>query len=121
MATSNHPLSDENRPGLLANTMPSVPQARTVLVTLAVLYIAQVIYYVVFHPLQKIPGPFLARFSGLWRNIRYFRGTWHDDVLKLHEKYGPVVRIAPNEVSFVDRKALLVLYGHGTSARKVRM
>jgi hypothetical protein len=86
---------------------------------LAILYLGQVMYYLSLHPLHKIPGPVLARFSRIWKNIRYFRSTWHDDVLELHEKYGPVVRIAPNEVSFVDAKALSILYGHGTAAKKV--
>lgn len=39
---------------------------------------------------------------------------WHDDILELHERYGPVVRIAPNEVSFVDKAALVQVYGHST-------
>ena len=73
---------------------------------LAFVYLFQIIYYLSFHPLHKAPGPLLARFRGLWRNIRYFRSTWHDDILGLHRKYGPVVRMVPNEVSFVNRKAL---------------
>ncbi|PMD42183.1 hypothetical protein L207DRAFT_377650, partial [Hyaloscypha variabilis F] len=63
------------------------------------------------HPLSKIPGPFSAKFSGVWKNVRYFRSTWHTDILELHDKYGPVVRIAPNEVSFVDATALSAVYG----------
>lgn len=86
---------------------------------LVIIYVAQIVYYLFVHPLHKIPGPFLARFSGIWRNVRYFRSTWHNDILELHEIYGPVVRIAPNEISFVDVKALPILYGHGTTARKV--
>ncbi|CAI7613738.1 unnamed protein product [Penicillium pancosmium] len=54
----------------------------------------------------------------MWRNIRYFRGTWHDDVVALHQKYGKVVRIAPDEVSFVDEIALKSLYGMGRTSQK---
>ena len=84
-----------------------------------VVYVVQAIYYCWFHQLCQVPGPFLARFSQAWRNIRYFKGTWLRDVTELHEKYGNVVRIAPNEVSFVDRDALRALYGHGKVSQKV--
>ncbi|KAH7082090.1 cytochrome P450 [Paraphoma chrysanthemicola] len=75
-------------------------------------------YRIFFHPLSKLPGPFLAKFSGAWRNAKYFRGQWHDDVLELHKKYGRVVRVAPNEVSIVDEYAMKNLYGHGHNAQK---
>ncbi|KAH7070390.1 cytochrome P450 [Paraphoma chrysanthemicola] len=75
-------------------------------------------YRIFFHPLSKLPGPFLAKFSGAWRNAKYFRGKWHDDVLELHKKYGRVVRVAPNEVSIVDKYAMKNLYGHGHNAQK---
>ncbi|OQV00568.1 hypothetical protein CLAIMM_06048 [Cladophialophora immunda] len=56
--------------------------------------------------------------SGLWRSNRYMKGTWHDDVLELHQKYGRIVRIAPNELSIVDEFAMKHLYGHGHNAKK---
>lgn len=92
---------------------------RNLFTILPCMYATKVAYDIFLHPLHKVPGPFLARFSQLWRNIRYFRGTWLDDVVHLHEEYGPVVRIAPNEVSFVDKAALKTLYGHGQPSQKV--
>lgn len=60
------------------------------------------LYYRAFlGPLAHLPGPFLARFTGQWRNVRYWRGKWHEDILKIHRTYGPIVRIAPNEVSWL--------------------
>ncbi|WPB08484.1 uncharacterized protein RHO25_013150 [Cercospora beticola] len=76
------------------------------------------LYNAFFHPLRNVPGPVAARFSSLWLNRRYFRGSWLQDVVRLHEKYGPVVRIAPNEISFVDEGALKELYGHGKPSQK---
>lgn len=83
-----------------------------------VLLVALVAYRTWFHPLARVPGPPLAAVTGLWRNICYLRGTWHDDVLEIHRRYGRVVRVAPNEVSVVDALAMKQLYGHGTSAQK---
>jgi hypothetical protein len=52
-----------------------------------------------FSPLSDIPGPFLASFTRLWQVVDVMRGdslrSFHD----LHQKYGPFVRVAPNEVS----------------------
>ena len=92
---------------------------KTALLVFLVLYLAQVLYYCYAHPLREVPGPFLARFSQAWRNFHYLRGTWLEDVVNLHEKYGKVVRIAPNEVSFVDVGGLRALYGHGKPSQKV--
>lgn len=75
-------------------------------------------YRIHWHPLSHIPGPTLAKITGQWRNIRYWRGTWHDDILQVHRKYGRIVRIAPNEVSVVDGQAARLLYGNGAIALK---
>ncbi|KPI39697.1 Pisatin demethylase [Cyphellophora attinorum] len=76
------------------------------------------VYRRYLHPLSHIPGPPSAALSGLWRNNRYWRGTWHDDIVDVHRKYGPVVRIAPNEVSVVGQTAMKQLYGHGCNTVK---
>jgi hypothetical protein len=39
-------------------------------------------------PLSHIPGPALAKMTYWWQNWHYFRGTWHQDILDLHEKDG---------------------------------
>jgi cytochrome P450 len=49
-----------------------------------------------FHPLAKIPGPFLPAVTKLYQscyNCRYYL-----EIERLHAQYGPVVRITPNEV-----------------------
>ncbi|CAK7236634.1 hypothetical protein SBRCBS47491_009704 [Sporothrix bragantina] len=73
---------------------------------------------VFLHPLRNIPGPFLAKFTEAWRTYKYARGKWHEDILTLHRKYGPVVRVSPNEVSIVDKDGLSKVFGHGSGTRK---
>ena len=80
-----------------------------------------VVYRLWFHPLAHIPGPLLARCSTLWQNYHYIRGTWHDDIRLLHEKYGPVVRINHFDLSFVDADALKLIYGHTSPCKKVSL
>lgn len=71
-------------------------------------------------PLSKCPGPFLAsmyvnlvhcnssanqaRLSGytnLWRLYHVSRGSIHLVYQRLHEKYGPIVRVGPNVLDVV--------------------
>ncbi|KAF4550341.1 Cytochrome P450-like protein 23 [Elsinoe fawcettii] len=80
--------------------------------------IGTTLYRRFLHPLAHIPGPPLAKITGAWRDTHYWRGNWHEDVLALHRKYGPVVRIAPNELSVVDQQAMKLLYGHGHNTAK---
>jgi hypothetical protein len=53
-----------------------------------------------FGPLSKIPGPKLWAMSRLPRMYMEWQGEEAAGVDALHKKYGPVVRLAPNEVSF---------------------
>lgn len=91
-----------------------------VFAVILLLWFSSIIHTVFFHPLSRVPGPWLATFSEAWRSHKYFRGTWHQDVVLLHRKYGNVVRIAPNELSIVDEAGLKALYGHGQKVVKVR-
>ncbi|KAI1611225.1 cytochrome P450 [Exophiala viscosa] len=77
-----------------------------------------IVYRLFLHPLSRFPGPLPAKVTGLWRSKKYVDGNWHADVVELHEKYGRIVRIAPNELSIVDEHAMKNLYGHGHNARK---
>jgi hypothetical protein len=62
-------------------------------------------------PLRSIPGPFLASISKLWI-FNQQRGYQRQKVdIDLHKKYGPVVRVAPNEVSVSSPEALRKIYG----------
>lgn len=101
-----------------SNTNSSMQLTVSSLIASAVAVVTYLIYQACLHPLAQIPGPPSARFSGWWRSKRYARGSWHDDVLELHRKYGRVVRIAPNEVAVVDATVAKQLYGHGTTAVK---
>ncbi|KAF3021124.1 hypothetical protein E8E14_013600 [Neopestalotiopsis sp. 37M] len=64
-------------------------------------------------PLRHFPGPFLASFSRTWKFISIAQGHTHLDLIALHQKYGPVVRIAPNEVSFASPQAARIILSAG--------
>jgi len=54
------------------------------------------IYRRFFHPLAKIPGPFLPAVTKLYQS--YHNRRYYLEIERLHSKYGPIVRINPNEV-----------------------
>lgn len=60
----------------------------------------QVIHGAFFGPLSKLPGPKLWAISRLPRMYMEWQGEEAAGVDALHKKYGPIVRLAPNEVSF---------------------
>jgi hypothetical protein len=60
--------------------------------------------------LKHIPGPFWASVTRLWMIHHVFRGDMDVVQRALHQKYGPLVRISPNEVACADPEAIRKIY-----------
>ncbi|KAK0710478.1 cytochrome P450 [Apiosordaria backusii] len=73
-----------------------------------------IIYNLFLHPLRHFPGPLFMRATRLGHIRLLLRGTLPFDVLPLHRRYGPVVRLAPNELAFCDPQAWRDIMGHRT-------
>ncbi|KAL7794294.1 cytochrome P450 [Trichoderma ceciliae] len=69
-------------------------------------------YNVYFHPLSKFPGPKLSAISRIPYTRAIFSGKAHIKILDFHLKYGPVVRVAPNILSFSHQDAVNDIRGH---------
>ncbi|KAK4184282.1 Isotrichodermin C-15 hydroxylase [Podospora australis] len=76
--------------------------------------LSHVIYNLFLHPLHSYPGPLFMRATRLGYIRRSLKGTLSFEMLDLHQKYGPVVRIAPNELAFCDPQAWKDIMGHRT-------
>ncbi|KAF2463993.1 cytochrome P450 ClCP1 [Lindgomyces ingoldianus] len=70
------------------------------------------LYNITLHPLRSYPGPLLwCAYRFPWtRSV--LSGRFPFDALELHKKYGPVVRVAPWELSYTDSSALKAINGH---------
>ncbi|KAM0705953.1 hypothetical protein Q7P35_007313 [Cladosporium inversicolor] len=69
----------------------------TLLLSIVLIHITTTcIYRRYFHPLAKIPGPFLPAVTKLYQS--YFNCRYYLEIERLHQIYGPVVRITPDEV-----------------------
>lgn len=92
--------------------MPSLSYAGLAALAALLYSIAHAIYNLYFHPLSKFPGPLLHRASLLPFVYKALRGRLSTEMLALHERYGTVVRIAPNELAFSSAQAWKDIYGH---------
>ncbi|KAH7347094.1 cytochrome P450 [Pyrenochaeta sp. MPI-SDFR-AT-0127] len=75
-----------------------------------VLLISQYILAYLRSPLKKIPGPFLAKFSNIWRLRNHYSQTHIETQKKLHAKYGDVVRLGPTTVAIADPSLIKTIY-----------
>ena len=62
-------------------------------------------------PLRHFPGPKLWAISRIPSNISVINGQNHLDILALHKKYGPILRLGPNELAFNTAEAFRDIYG----------
>ncbi|KAI1176238.1 cytochrome P450 [Nemania sp. FL0916] len=89
--------------------------ATSVLVSLIVLIIARLLVQsfqrLFFGPFRAIPGPWLNRVSELPAALALLKGDQHVYYKSLHDRYGPVVRVSPDEISFISVEARQEIYG----------
>ncbi|PSR97189.1 cytochrome P450 [Coniella lustricola] len=96
----------------------SLASLATIFVELSIIYwIVYVTYNICFHPLANIPGPFIWRATRLAYVRSFLAGTIVTDVRKLHETYGDVVRVAPDEVSFARGDVWVDAFGRNPLPR----
>ena len=97
-------------------TLGYLPPAVVLIVT------AVLAYYIICYltsPLKDIPGPFLAKFTDLWRVYDYCHLISPETQKKLHAKHGLAVRLSPNLVALNDPALIPIIYNARGTFRKV--
>jgi len=84
-----------------------------VFLTQFVISLIRAIYNLYFHPLSKVPGPRSWIAIPIIREFAQLRGRHDFEVKALHERYGPIVRIGVDSLSFTSASAWKDIYGHG--------
>ncbi|GAB1206208.1 hypothetical protein APSETT445_004890 [Aspergillus pseudonomiae] len=81
--------------------------------------IANSIYRLYFHPLRNIPGPKLAAVTHMyeWYYDLCLGGRYLFEIERMHERYGPIVRINPREIHINDPHYYDKIYASGTQRR----
>lgn len=67
-------------------------------------------YRLCLHPLSRVPGPPLAAVTSCWYAFQVRNGRMLTLGKTLHEQYGPVVRVGPNELWFAAKDAFKMIY-----------
>ncbi|KAK9442370.1 Cytochrome P450 [Metarhizium brunneum] len=80
-------------------------------VLLVVGLVIRILRHRIFHPLRSVPGPLVNSLSELPAALALVKGEQHHYYRSLHDKYGPVVRVSPNELSFIGTDAREEIYG----------
>lgn len=83
---------------------------------LAAITLVYVFYQRYLHPLARYPGPFLASITDLWQAYQFFTLKQPYYLTELHEKYGLVVRYAPDKLSITYESAIPIIYQKSSKA-----
>lgn len=73
-------------------------------------FLTRTLFNLIKHPLSRFPGPRIWACSRLPYVLYLQNGTLHAKIKALHDIYGPVVRVAPNELSFIKPEAWTDIY-----------
>ncbi|KAE8381191.1 cytochrome P450 [Aspergillus bertholletiae] len=104
---------------LLVEYFPDSSIAFCVTVAASLVFICYMVFDTVYNlslsPLASFPGPKLWAVSNIPRQVSILGGRSHLTILALHNRYGPVVRTGPNELSFNNPQGFRDIYGlrHG--------
>jgi benzoate 4-monooxygenase len=90
---------------------------------LVVLALLTLVYWAIIQPvfvspLRSIPGPLHCKIDKWWLVWKTHIGIRAKAIHDIHMRYGPIVRVARNEVSISDIKEIRELYGQGTDYMK---
>ena len=78
------------------------------------------IYRLFFHRISHIPGPKLAALTYYYQayyDVYPHKGKWLFHQMSLHEKYGPIMRVGPDEIHIADPDFYAEFAGSATKRR----
>ncbi|KAL4801865.1 cytochrome P450 [Aspergillus unguis] len=83
------------------------------------LFVSIAIYRLFFHRLRRFPGPWLSKLTRFYdtylagKNVQY-----HEEVAKMHAKYGDFFRTGPREICIVRKSAVPLLLSAQSTCKK---
>jgi hypothetical protein len=95
----------------LATTTSTMGPILAFIAILGLYLVGNAVYYVTLHPLANIPGP---KICGITRIPYWLASLKGEDVKwmkRLHDRYGPVVRFGPTDVSYTASEAWIDIHG----------
>ncbi|CCF38133.1 TRI11 [Colletotrichum higginsianum] len=90
----------------------------TLFFTAAAVYLLARLITLLLSPLNRFPGPWYAKFTGLPGTIATLSRRQAQYYHRLHETYGPFVRVSPNQIFVSDLEAFKKIHKVGSSFLK---
>ncbi|KAI1429097.1 cytochrome P450 [Xylaria sp. FL1777] len=90
---------------LESHDLRSIGLRQTAGISLIAVILAVIIRRLLFAPLANIPGPWYTKWTNVVVKMKTIRGEGPIYVDQLHDKYGSVVRLGPDEVDVADIEA----------------
>src|ERR1700744_1870578 len=94
----------------LSGVSIAIGNYRTLIAQFCLRLAVRFFYNAFLSPLSKFPGPKLAAATKGYLHYYTFIGQKHTIVERLHDKYGEIVRISPDELSFITETAWKDIY-----------
>ncbi|KAF2660343.1 cytochrome P450 [Lophiostoma macrostomum CBS 122681] len=94
--------------------MPSPIAILTLLIPVGLGLYTYFLHPLFLSPLSRVPGPPLNSLTKWRLALSDYRGTRTRTIHSLHQLYGPLVRVGPNEVAFNSLSALKLIFGAGS-------
>lgn len=110
-------LASVSLPPTWGSWLPTTVRAWLCIFTLVLIVRLISLHY--YHGLHKYNGPFLASLTDFWRLCHAYRNSNREPMRHVHEKYGDVVRMGPNVLSFRQPEAIRDIYGPRKHFQKV--
>lgn len=98
--------------------MPSLISPYVLGAIALVLWLFRLVLTAVKSPVRSIPGPWYSRFTQAVLKYHTMRGRRMYYVDDLHSKYGPIVRIAPDEAAVSSLQATQMIHKVGSGFNK---
>ncbi|KAF3483738.1 cyrochrome P450 [Arthroderma uncinatum] len=97
-----------------------LPLLAVIAITSLACVVVDAAYQVWFSPLSRFPGPKIAAITYLYEFYydAILKGRYIFKVKELHKKYGPIIRISPQELHINDPHFYGVLYSHSNPRDK---
>ncbi|KAM5464683.1 hypothetical protein MauCBS54593_006774 [Microsporum audouinii] len=100
---------------MLLDGLPALAVAGSIITALVGYILVKCIYDLFFHPLRNFPGPKVAAIGSFYEF--YYDvikdGTYLWEIEKMHQKYGPIIRINSNSIHIRDPEYYSTVYAGG--------
>ncbi|KEF62905.1 uncharacterized protein A1O9_00879 [Exophiala aquamarina CBS 119918] len=91
----------------------AAPSLFLVFVLFSLYWVIPLLHNLFVSPSRNVPGPFWARVTRWYEYFAVLQGDSNQLYRRLHDKYGPVVRIGPYRYSFTRPEDVKVIYELG--------